>query len=283
MRFLSRFASERPRAKNPRRTRHIKLAFAVAGVAILAGAAGGGAWFVKSGRADAAFAAVGARLAEAGARIGFRIETVAVEGRDHESRDALLGALGVKRGAPILAVDLGAARTRIEALPWVRTAEVERLLPGRLFIRLQERHPLAFWQREGRLELIADDGTVIPDAHLADYGALVVLVGEDAPKLGAPFLALLATEPLLMPHVAAAVRVGGRRWNVRLDSGIDVDLPEEDPEGAWHRLAALERSDSLLDRQILAVDLRLPDRLVVRLPEAPKPAPKKTKLGGKPT
>jgi cell division protein FtsQ len=96
---------------------------------------------------------------------------------------------------------------------------------------------------------------------------------------------MLSTEPTLYPHVAAAVRVGARRWNIRLDSGIDVALPEDDPESAWHRLAALDRSEALLARNLVAVDLRLPDRLVLRLPpEPPKPAPaKKAKIGGKST
>ncbi|MGH7090999.1 MAG: cell division protein FtsQ/DivIB [Stellaceae bacterium] len=261
----------------------MRLAAFAALLASVAGLAASGAWAWRSGRADRAVASLETAAANAGATVGFRLESVAVEGRERESRAAILDALGVQRGMPLLAVDIGAAKARVEALPWVREADIERLLPDRLFIRLHERHPLAFWQQHERLALIADDGSVIRGAKLDQFGSLVVLVGDDAPKLGAAFLAMLATEPSLKPHVVAAVRVGGRRWTVKLDSGIEIALPEEDAESAWHKLAALERSDRLLDRDIKAVDLRLPDRLVVRLSEAPKPAPRKRKAGGRPT
>jgi cell division protein FtsQ len=80
------------------------------------------------------------------------------------------------------------------------------------------------------------------------------------------------------------VRVAGRRWNLRLDNGVDVELPEDDAAGAWHRLAELDKSDAILKRNIQAIDLRLPDRLVVRLvPEPPKPAAKKGRQSGKAT
>jgi cell division protein FtsQ len=253
--------------------------------ALCAAAASGGWWLEHSGLAAEAEAAAGQRVAAAAKDVGFAVANVSVEGRVREPREAILDALGVKRGTPILAVDLASAKMRLEALPWVRRAEIERLLPDTIFVRIAERRPLAFWQRQGKLSLIADDGTVIPTERLDDFGALVVLVGDDAPKLGASLLDMLATEPALQPHVAAAVRVGGRRWTVRLDSGIDVALPEQDPESAWHRLAALDRSDSLLGRSIVEVDLRLPDRLVLRLPPAPPKTPpaKKPKPAGKST
>jgi cell division protein FtsQ len=211
--------------------------------------------------------------------MGFVVESVTVAGRERESRQAILDALGVRRGSPILDVDLEAAKARLEALPWVRAADVERLLPDALVVHIAERHPLAFWQRQQKLTLIADDGHVVPGQQLDRFAKLVVLVGDDAPPLGASLLAMLASEPALYPHVAAAVRVGGRRWNIHLDNGIDVALPEQNPDGAWHRLAELDRSESLLERNIVAVDLRLADRLVVRLPpEPPKPTPsRKTK------
>jgi cell division protein FtsQ len=268
-----------------KRRLHRRIALATA-VAALLGAVGGGSWYVAhAGYAEMALAASAARVARLGTSLGFTVENVSVAGRDRQDRQTILAALGVKRGAPILDLDLAAARARIEELPWVRRAEIERLLPDTLFVRLDERRPLALWQRQGKLSLVADDGAVLAGQKLDAYGSLIVLVGDDAPKLGAQFLAMLASEPALYPHVAAAVRVGGRRWNLRLDSGIDVALPEEDAEAAWHRLAALDRDESLLARNLLAVDLRLPDRLVLRLPpDMAKPATaKKAKPGGKPT
>jgi cell division protein FtsQ len=253
-------------------------------VAVLA-LAGGAMQLARAPWVVEAATAAQARIAAAGTTLGFAVTNVSVVGRNRESRSAVLGALGVARGTPILGLDLGLAKTRLEALPWIRSADVERLLPDTILVRLSERRPLALWQRHGALALVADDGTLVPTASLDDFGALIVLVGDDAPRFGAALIDMLASEPELAPHVAAAVRIGGRRWNLRFDSGIDVALPERDPEAAWHRLAALDRSEQLLERNILAVDLRLADRLVLRLPPEPTKSrsSKSGKAAGKPT
>ena len=95
---------------------------------------------------------------------------------------------------------------------------------------------------------------------------------------------MLASEPELAARVTAAIRVGGRRWNLRIDDIIDVLLPEESAETAWSRLAELERANALLKRDVQTVDLRLPDRLVLRVNGAPPretPPAKKPHSGGK--
>jgi cell division protein FtsQ len=285
MRFLKRRDRDRiaPRQLPASRARRSALlAGATAAAIALLGV--GGSWLAHAGYLARAANVADADAARTGRSLGFAVENVSVVGRERENREAILAALAVTRGTPILGIDLAAAKMRLEALPWIRSADVERLLPDTLFVRLAERHPLALWQRQGTLSLIADDGTVLAGQNIDGYGSLVILVGDDAPKLGAGLLAMLASEPSLYPHVTAAVRVGDRRWNLRLDSGTDVALPEDDAATAWHRLAQLDREQSLLERNVLAVDMRLPDRLVLRLPpEAPKAPPaKKSKPGGHP-
>jgi cell division protein FtsQ len=214
---------------------------------------------------------------------GLAVNDVVVQGRGRTSGDAILGALGAQRGTPMLSIAPAAAKARLESLPWVRSASVERLLPDTLYVQVTERQPLALWQRKGKLELIDREGTIVPVPSLAEFAELIVLVGEDAPKAAPALLDMLASEPALRSHVAAAVRVGGRRWNLKLDSGIDVELPEDNVGAAWHQLARLDRTDGLLKRDILKVDLRLPDRLVLQVPEAAKPSPIKKKNLGRAT
>ncbi len=282
MRFLNRRSSgTTPPRRDHRLRRRIFYATVALGVVVFAGT---GVWLQKSGRVGQAVDAVNARIAHVGSAVGLSLASVEVEGRNRASRDDILTALGVTRGMPILAIDAAAAKTRLEALPWIRSAAVERRLPDTIFVRIVERQPLAFWQRHGQLSLIDREGAVIATNRLDDFASLIVLVGDDAPTEAPTLLEMLATEPELAAHVAAAVRVGGRRWDLRLDSGIAVALPEEDASAAWHRLAALNRSDRLLDRNIEAVDLRLNDRLVVRtVPEPPKLPAKKNRPGGKST
>jgi cell division protein FtsQ len=222
------------------------------------------------------------RLLEATAALGLRVADIRVEGRQTTDRDTILAALGARTGTPILAVDPARAKEQLESLPWVRSAVIERRLPDTLYVRLVEREPLALWQHGGKIELIDRTGTVIPVTRLDRFAKLPMVVGEDAASHAAELLAMLASEPDLAARVTAAVRVGARRWNLRIDDAIDVLLPADEPAAAWADLARFERSSAILKRDVQAIDLRLPDRLVVRVaPEPPKEAPPAKK--GRPT
>ena len=260
--------NRRPRgAATPlwRRPRALLRGGAVLGFVLTAGAL---TWAWADGRLSAAYVSARAGLLDASAAAGLVTGEVFVTGREKTSRLALIEALGVTLGDPILAFDAEAARLRIEALGWVREAVVGRRFPETIFLRIVERKPLALWQRDGKLLVIGRDGVVIEGAAPERFSRLPVIVGDDAPAHAAPLLAVLASEPGLSQRVVAAVRVGGRRWNLRFDNGIDVEMPEQDFAGAWRRLAEFERAYQLLARDITAIDLRLPDRLVVRPAEA---------------
>jgi len=202
---------------------------------------------------------------------GFKVDDILVEGRVKTPRDQLLSALGVNRGDAIFAIDLAAARHRIETIPWVRTAAVERRLPGQIHLVITERAPIALWQSKGRYFLVDRDGQIVGD-QIEDYPDLPLTVGEGAPDHANQLVALLQAEPSLKGRVKSAMWIGDRRWNLVLDrtpDGIEVRLPEDRPEDAWHELARLEADQKLLERQVSVVDLRLPDRLVLRAANGP--------------
>jgi cell division protein FtsQ len=274
-------AARRPRRRFPRDRRDVVMLGL--GLMVLAGT-GGGAVLYKTG-AVATFAAhlENGFITEA-ARLGLAVNDIEVEGRVMSAREAVLRAIGADRGTPILGLSPTQIKAQLEMLPWVRSASVERRLPDTLHIHLVERAPLAFWQRQGKLLLIDQDGTVITGDRLDRFPGLIVTVGDDAPTHAAALLGMLAAEPTLAGRVVAAVRVGGRRWDLHLDNGIDVELPEERAEDAWAQLAQLERSSRLLARNVEVVDMRLPDRLVVRVtPEPPKEPVKKGRQPAKST
>jgi len=240
-------------------------------ILLLALGAGGAWWSVSSGQLERTIAKTKWHVISASARLGFRVGEILVVGRQETPRDELLKAVRLSRGAPILAFDIDAARQRVEALPWVRRARVERMLPDTVLLNVEERQPLALWQHEGTFALIDHAGEIILRKGLERFADLVVVVGEGAPGQAAGLLQTLGNEPELMPLVKAAVWVGGRRWNLRLSGNIDVRLPEKNPSGAWARLAEYERVHRVLERDVQVLDLRLPDRLIVR--KAPRPAP----------
>jgi len=222
------------------------------------------------------------RTLAASAALGLVVGNIEVEGRETTDPATIMAALNAQRGTPILAVSPSRAKQQLERLPWVRSAVIERRLPGTLHVRLVERRPLAVWQHAGKHELIDRDGSVIPVKDLSRFARLPTVVGDNAAQHAATLIDMLAREPELAARVTAAVRVDARRWNLRIDNAVDVLLPEDNPGAAWTRLAEIERSSSVLRRDVETVDLRLPDRLVVRAAGPPPPAPPaKTRSPGK--
>jgi cell division protein FtsQ len=207
-----------------------------------------------------------AKLLAWSVRAGFRVDDISVVGRDKTSSAQLLSVLGIKRGDAIVTIDLASARHRLEAIPWVRTATIERRLPNRILLSITERVPIALWQAKGRYYLVDGDGQIIGD-QIDDYPHLPLMVGEGAPDHAQELVALLGAEPSLRGRVTAAAWVGERRWNITLDTGpggILVQLPDEGAEAAWHDLALLDKEQKLLERQVGVIDMRLPDRLILR-------------------
>lgn len=256
------------RAAKPTR-RHWRWALPVLGVALLGGA---GSWAVSSGWLDRQSQAATQAFFAATATAGLAVDDVLVEGRNRTAAAEVLATLGVNRGSPTLRFDPAAAREQLIALAWIADAQVERRLPDLIFVRLEERQPLALWQLHGRLSVIDTEGSVIEGAEPARFAELPLLVGEGAPQRAGNLLALLDRAPDLAEKVVAAVRVGERRWNVVLEGDIEVRLPEVGATEAWQQLAELVREEALLERDVVTIDLRLPDRLILRGHNAPEPA-----------
>ncbi len=241
-----------------------KMTALVLAALVLATLSGAGAWAYKSGWVAEGVNNVYEAFIKVSAKQGFTIQDVMVSGRGETSRAEVLAALSAVRGAPILSYDFVAAQARLEALPWVLQSRIERLLPDTLVVHLVERRPLALWQYKGRFALVDEDGAVITRKGLGRFSSLFQVVGAQAPDHVGGLLELLATQPRLKDRVKAAVRVGARRWDLVMKSGVDVRLPEQGAPQAWARLAVLQRKTDILDRDVRVLDLRMSDRVIVR-------------------
>lgn len=263
MRFLKRPGkSAKPRA----RARRNRLWLAGVSLAVAAlTVTGASVYLWKSGAVGNAYEEAAAAMLAESARLGLAVNDVLVEGRNRTAADAVLAALAVRRGLPLLAFDPGSAKERLERLNWVRAASVERRFPGTILVRLAERRPLALWQQGGKLALVDDTGTVITRDDIGRFADLPIVVGKDAPQEAPALLAMLESEPELNAQVTAAVRVSGRRWDVRLGGNVDVRLPEDRADTAWRRLAEMNRTYGLLRRGVVVIDMRMEDRLVLKL------------------
>jgi cell division protein FtsQ len=196
---------------------------------------------------------------------GFRITSIALAGQGRLTRDEILATAGITGRSSLLFIDAGEARARLKANPWVADATVLKLYPGRLHIAVTVRDAFALWQREGKVEVIAADGTVVGAYSGQHFAMLPLIVGVGAETRAKEILALLDKYPAIREQLHAAIFVAERRWNVVLKNGVDVRLPETDIAQALDTLVKLDHDNKILSRDIAAIDLRLPDRVTVQL------------------
>jgi cell division protein FtsQ len=232
-------------------------------VLILLGSAGFGV--VKGGHLDNLTSALSDTRNAIANSAGFRIISVAINGRKQLTQDEVLAIGGVNGRSSLLFLDAAAVRDKLKANPWIAEATVLKLYPGQLQIDIVERSAFALWQQDGRLSVIADDGAVLEPYVARRFISLPLVVGKGAETRARDFLALLARYPQVSSVTKAAIFVGERRWNLRLKDGLDVKLPENDVGNALASLSKLDRDERLFSRDIVAVDMRLPDRLTVQL------------------
>lgn len=202
------------------------------------------------------------------AELGLAVKNVQISGQKEIRSREVFAALGVRKGASLLTLDADQARKRLNRIPWVARASVRKLYPDTLQVALEEREPFALWQRGKLVSLIDRSGNVITDEVPTKFAGLPLLVGHGAQNRASTMVDMLAKYPSVGARVRAAVLISNRRWNLVLENGITVRLPETGSEDAVAELARLDREKSLLSRDIEAVDMRLEDRLVIRLTEA---------------
>ncbi|QIB33445.1 FtsQ-type POTRA domain-containing protein [Ancylobacter pratisalsi] len=209
-------------------------------------------------------------VADAGANfMGFRITNVNLVGQNHVSPGEILATAGVKPTSSLPFLDAEAARTRLEELAWIKRATVQKLYPDRLDIQIVEREGFALWQKDGKINVIARDGTIIaPYSDDPRYIRLPIVVGDGAQTHVVDIVDALSLVPGVRDQVRAAIRVADRRWTLKMRNGVDVRLPEQGLGDALEELAVLDRDKQLLSRDVTIIDLRLPDRVTVRLSDA---------------
>jgi len=221
--------------------------------------------------------AAGAAIGQA----GFTVSGYQIVGINHMNRSLIDGVVTdeLRRAAdeagaakaPQTLVDVVGIRQRLLRFGWVKDARVSRRLPDTLVIDIVERTPAALWQSSGQLALIDADGVVLDHVPVDRMPDLPLLIGPGANAQAEDLNRLMGEVPTLKPQLASATWVGGRRWDLSFQSGETVALPEgENAAGAaLTKFARLDKSTGLLGRGIVRFDLRVPGKMIVRLPRAP--------------
>jgi cell division protein FtsQ len=223
-----------------------------------------GAWLVMSGTMARGKNWLDNAVLMATRDMGFKVDNIMVEGREHADPQTLLALINVQKGDPLFSFDPAAAQDLISGIGWVRSARIERRWPGTIYIGLTERVPLALWQQDKKQVLLDTDGHSITSEGLKEFAGLPVVIGEDAPAHAADLISSLKAEPSIAARLKAASRIGGRRWDLLMDNGVLVRLPEEDMPLALSTLARAQEQDAILQKPLESIDLREAGRLIVQ-------------------
>jgi cell division protein FtsQ len=204
----------------------------------------------------------------AGALLGFGLTDVEIRGLAAADSSPITRLIAVERHRSLLTVDAERLRAGIAALPWIAEASVEKVYPNKLVVKLEERKPYALWQDDGRVHVVDRAGKVMTDQIEERHLKLPLVVGRGANERAGEALAIIAQTPQLAGRIHAAVLVAERRWNLVTNDGVELKLPQDKPGAALAEVARLQASKRLLDRDIDAVDLRMPDRMFIKLSDA---------------
>jgi cell division protein FtsQ len=196
---------------------------------------------------------------------GLGIDGITIVGAHELSEEEIVATSGITTRDSLLFLDAAAVRARIKDAPLVRDVSVRKLYPARLLIEVQEREPYALWQMNGQVQIVSADGMAIDRLSDERFARLPFVVGEDANLRVPEFQKIVEGAGELRDQIRAGTLVAGRRWNIKLTSGLEIKLPELGPEVAFARFAKLAREMRILDKDLISVDLRIPDRMVARL------------------
>jgi cell division protein FtsQ len=240
------------------------LMLALTGAVLFCGAAIAGAAWLGSSLFDVRESF--ARTADStAAGLGFVIGEIEVAGVSGARAQEVRGLVVLEGRRSILSLDPIDVKARVESLDWVQSVRVTRLWPSTLVVDVTRRQAYARWQEDGEIAVIDYNGERLLAERAADHPELPLVVGAGAGPAAEPLLIALENLPELRARLKALVRIGGRRWNVELNSGTTIALPEEGASQALAQLESLQTAHALLDRPLAALDMRAPGRLAVRV------------------
>jgi cell division protein FtsQ len=214
------------------------------------------AGLLAGGYVQRSFAAVGRSIDSATVAAGFGIADIQVAGEHRTAAADIRSALGFKPGQSMFAIDVEAARENLRKLPWVQDAVIHKHFPNAVSVVVVEKRPFALWlSADQQLSVIDRSGAVIAATDGIEFRNLPHFVG-DPPEGGAELVDAISTHRAIAARIRGMQRISGRRWNLLLDGGVLVDLPEEGWRKELDDLEHLIVDKGVLERDIQEIDLR---------------------------
>lgn len=220
-------------------------------------------WFSYSGQLERARKAFVHRYESYQKKLGFQVNKIVIHGRHHIPQADILKALEVTAGDPYSRFDLELAYSQLSQHPWAKSVIVQRQWPDAIHVIVKERMPLALWQYHQKVVLIDEAGEVLT-SHVEPYKMFPLVMGLGAPQSAHQLFQVLRKYPDLQKKITAAIRIGNRRWDLRLKEGVTVMLPEEDYNQSLKTLEGLEKKIQIFEKAKKVIDLRLPKKIIMR-------------------
>ena len=213
-------------------------------------------------------AKIGHAAGEAVGDAGFRVRSVDIQGLKRMDPKPVYSIALDQKTTALPLVDVAAIRERLLGFGWVKDARVSRRYPDTLVVDIVERSPAALWQDKGGLMLVDADGHVLDRVPVSQMPDLPLLIGPQANAHAVELNHMLEPLPAMKAQLLSATWVGKRRWDLAFQSGETVVLPEgaEAASAALAKFARMDKASRLLGRGMLRFDLRIPGKMIVRLP-----------------
>lgn len=197
--------------------------------------------------------------------LGFAVENVEIAGNKRMSELDVLAALGLDGQTSMIGFNAEKSREVLAALPWVEAVNVQKVYPNDVRISIKERSPFAVWQHDGQMDIVDRSGRVIVPFRPNLVNDVPFIVGQGAQAKAADFIKELGIYPSLVQQIRSYIRVGDRRWDLLLNNGVRIKLPELNAVKRLGDVIKADNAQHLLTRDVLSVDLRLADRMTVAL------------------
>jgi cell division protein FtsQ len=199
----------------------------------------------------------------------FMVNLLSIDGASPELADAVRARLNLSLPISSLALDLDAIRSSAEQLDAVANAVVRLGAGNVLQVTIVERQPAWVWRTDASLMLLDGTGHRIAGLEArTDRADLPLIAGDGADQAVAEARAILQAASPFAARLRGLVRISDRRWDIILDRDQRILLPADGPVAAVEGLVALDKAENILARDLLSIDLRNPQRPVLRLAPA---------------
>ncbi len=203
------------------------------------------------------------------AQLGFSVQEITISGISKLDVRQILEELELDpnndTGNSLIFLSTQDAKERIQKFPWVERVSIQKLYPNNLEVNIKEKQAYALWQRRENLSIVDKNGDVITDFVESIFLNLPILIGHGSQRKASEIIEPLRIYPKLTAQIRWYRLVSRRRWDLILNNGITIRLPEQNLQTALIKLEELEGEYDLFSKDISVIDLRLDDRIVFRL------------------